>query len=175
MVLLMINAICFMLFGTDRRIGPCGSTIERLGQKSGIIVETHTVHTTDEYELVLHRLRKRDNSKLPSRGPILLMHGLLECSVVWMASGEDSIAFDLLNLGFDVWLGNNRGNSYSSPKWGLWGSKAQDYDFTDIAKHDFPAKVAYVLECSKASQLRYIGQSQGKLRHIVWSGDDRNV
>lgn len=50
------------------------------------------------------------NKGLP---PILLMHGLLSSSDVFILNDENkALAFVLANRAYDVWLGNNRGNKY---------------------------------------------------------------
>ena len=45
--------------------------------------------------------------------PILLMHGLLSSSDAFIINDENrALGFVLANRGYDVWLGNNRGNKH---------------------------------------------------------------
>lgn len=75
------------------------------------------------------------------------MHGLLDCSDTFVINDEDkALAFVLANRGYDVWLGNNRGNKhsrshthYSTNDKIFW-----DFSFEDMAVHDLPAAFAYV-------------------------------
>jgi len=72
-----------------------------------------------------------------------------------------------LEQGFDVWLGNNRGNAYSSGSWGLWGNNASNWDFQHIAKEDFTSNVKYILKSTNSDKILYIGQSQGAAQAVV--------
>ena len=68
--------------------------------------------------------------------------------------------------GFDVWLGNARGNYYSRRHTTLNPDsrsdlKFWDFSFEEIGKFDLPAIIDYVLEKTGKSRLHYIGLSQG--------------
>ena len=59
------------------------------------------------------------------------------------------VAFRLAERGYDVWLGNYRGNTYSRAHISLNADvDAAFWEFTwdEMAKYDLPAELNYVLE-----------------------------
>jgi len=137
----------------------------------GYTPEEHVVLTKDGYLLGLHRLPSKKGQQKASPGTstgnpvVYLHHGLLMNSEVWvcLTSAERSLPFVLVEAGFDVWLGNNRGNKYSkkSIHYGPNSSKFWDYSLDDFAWHDIPDSIHYILDCTKAKTVSYIGFSQG--------------
>jgi pimeloyl-ACP methyl ester carboxylesterase len=50
----------------------------------------------------------------PNKPVVFLQHGLLSNSYSWVENSKDKApAFQFVKAGYDVWLGNNRGNSHS--------------------------------------------------------------
>jgi predicted alpha/beta hydrolase len=45
----------------------------------------------------------------------------------------------LANQGYDVWVGNSRGNAYSSPLINTKIKAFWDFSFDEMAKYDLPA------------------------------------
>jgi len=85
---------------------------------------------------------------------------------IWINNEPDvAVAFQLARAGYDVWLGNNRGNMYSSKHVKLDPVKDAreyfNYSFQDLAEHDLPAQIDKVLEVTEKLKLTYIGHSQG--------------
>lgn len=79
---------------------------------------------------------------------------------------SDALGFELANQGYDVWMSNSRGSTYSLSHttydyrydWRYW-----DFSFHEIALFDVPAVIDYVLERRNKKSLAYVGHSQGNL------------
>ncbi|KAG5636637.1 hypothetical protein H0H81_007346 [Sphagnurus paluster] len=135
------------------------------------VPEEHVVLTKDGYLLGLHRIpskkgEHRSNPGTSTGKPVVyLHHGLLMNSEVWVCLTDEqrALPFVLAEQGYDVWLGNNRGNKYSkkSIHSGPNSSKFWDFSIDDFAWHDIPDSIQYILDITKSSKLSYIGFSQG--------------
>ncbi|KAH9973732.1 Alpha/Beta hydrolase protein [Lactifluus volemus] len=134
-------------------------------------VEEHVVLTKDGYLLGIHRIPGPKDEPRPAPGTssgkpvVYLHHGLLMNSEIWVCLTESyrSVAFVLAELGYDVWLGNNRGNKYSkkSIHHDPNSSKFWDFSIDDFAWHDIPDSIEYILQITRANTLSYVGFSQG--------------
>lgn len=135
---------------------------ERIAQH-GYIAQEYSVETQDGYLLGMQRIRSKALQK--RRVPILLMHGLLESSSVWLDGGPQcGLAFLLARAGYDVWLGNSRGNYYSRRHTTFdpdSNSTFWQFSSDEIAKYDLPPLVDKVLFETGTEKLIYIGYSQG--------------
>lgn len=140
----------------------------------GYTAEEHVVQTKDGYLLGLHRLawrkgeeERRVNSGLNSlkKRVVYLHHGLLMNSEVWvcLTDAERALPFVLVNRGFDVWLGNNRGNKYSKKSCHCSPKTLEFWNFSidEFAFHDIPDSIVYILDTTGQKSLSYIGFSQG--------------
>lgn len=73
-----------------------------------------------------------------------------------------------MDEGYDVWLGNSRGSSYSlkhsnHKSFGTLNHRKDFWSFSldEIGYYDIPASIDYVLNATGESKLHYIGHSQG--------------
>lgn len=138
-------------------------TIHEMCALFDITVEDHLVRTEDNYILTLHRIAPKDNN---NNGKVVyLHHGLLMCSDVWCCQVErhKNLPFLLHDLGYDVWMGNNRGNKYSTahlyhpPK----SAKFWDFSIDEFAFFDIPNSIEFILDYTHVNDLICIGFSQG--------------
>ncbi|KAG0239660.1 cholesterol esterase [Actinomortierella wolfii] len=96
---------------------------------------------------------------------VLLYHGFMMCSEVWLCNLDEqrNLAFALVEAGYDVWLGNARGNKYSLKHMFMKPHEQKFWDFSmdELAMFDMPDTIDYILERTGAPSLVYIGFSQG--------------
>ncbi|XP_059059120.1 lipase 1-like [Achroia grisella] len=138
-------------------------------RKYGYPVEVHTVVTSDNYVLEAHRIpHGRDQNNEPGVRPVVfLFHGLFSSSAEFLVLGPGTaLAYLLAEAGFDVWLGNARGNYYSRNNLVLDPDDLRNPEFwkfgwEQIGNIDLPTLLDYVLAETGQSQLHYIGHSQG--------------
>ncbi len=80
-----------------------------------------------------------------SRPVVLLWHGFLMCSEVWVSTPDfnESLALTLAEAGYDVWLGNTRGNKYSCKHRKHKPSEENFWDFSmdQLALFDLPDSI----------------------------------
>nr|CAH7735119.1 unnamed protein product [Callosobruchus chinensis] len=138
--------------------------VERLGYK----FEKVPVTTEDGYILELHHVYiNTSNTK-----PVLIMPGLMSSSADFLITGKDrSLAIRLADQGYDVWIANNRGTTYSRKHKSLDADKDKqkfwNFSFHELGYYDLPACVDYILGRTKAKTLSYIGHAQGTTEYFV--------
>lgn len=135
--------------------------IHEIGHIFGYEIHDHVVTTKDGYVLTLHRIKsKRDGAPV-----VYFHHGLLMCSDIWVCkiNKNENLPFVLHDLGYDVWLGNNRGNKYCSKHLLYKSSETRFWDFSidEFALYDIPDSIDHVLQYTKQNSVTYIGFSQG--------------
>lgn len=140
----------------------------------GYEAEEHVLQTKDGFLLCVHRLawKNGEEGKKVNSGPrsikkkvVYLHHGLLMNSEVWvcLTDAQRCLPFVLVEKGYDVWLGNNRGNKYSKKSTRHSPTTLDFWNFSidEFAFHDIPDTITYILSTTGQESLSYIGFSQG--------------
>ncbi|XP_045113942.1 gastric triacylglycerol lipase-like [Portunus trituberculatus] len=95
---------------------------------------------------------------------VFLQHGLMGSSDNWNTNTYDnSLAYLLSDAGYDVWMGNFRGNIYSRRHVNFTHQDPQFWRFSydEMAKHDLPAMLEHVLVETGVEKVVYVGHSMG--------------
>nr|AGI17575.1 lipase-like protein [Pyrrhocoris apterus] len=134
-----------------------------LVEMNGYSLETYDVETDDGYILGLYRVGSK-GADLNNRTVVFLQHGLCAASEIFVSTGiERSLAFLLADRGYDVWLGNNRGNQHSRRHRTLDIDSSEYWDFSyhEMGHHDLSAMIDKALTVSGQEKLEYVGHSLG--------------
>lgn len=155
------------------------SDIAQLAAADGYPVEEYTVTTADGYILKVFRIPGSPVSP-PAKGKtvVFLMHGLLSSSADWFTLGKDkAFPYLLANAGYDVWLGNARGNTQSRNHVSLSPEKKDFWDFSwhEIGENDLPAMINFVLLNTNQPSLHYVGHSQGTTSFFVMASQRKEM
>lgn len=146
-------------------------------RRNGYAAETHTVETEDGYILALHRIPGPKSGKQGGQ-PVFLQHGLLVSSADWVLSGNQSLAFLLADAGYDVWMGNTRGNTYSRAHVTYKIDSVQFWNFSwhESALYDLPAALYHITNTTnKAGEIIYVGHSMGTTMFFVLASSRPDV
>nr|CDS30518.1 lipase M [Hymenolepis microstoma] len=131
-------------------------------ESKGYQADEYVIESRDGYYLTLHRIRAKNLTQDPKVA--LLQHGLLDSAHTWINNlANESLGFILADAGFDVFLGNSRGSTYSQRHAYLEPSDDEFWAFSwdEMAKYDLPAFIAFILKETGVKKIYYVGHSQG--------------
>ena len=95
------------------------------------------------------------------------MHGFAGSSDLWVVNNETlAPAFYFANQGFDVWVGNSRGNRYNTPSLSPNASDFWNFSIHEMAMHDLPAAFRFINNVTHR-KIHYVGHSQGATIMII--------
>ena len=138
----------------------------------GYPVEEYKVTTPDGYILTLFRIPNgvKNATTYGNKEPVFVQHGLMSSAMDFLVTGPDrALGFVLADAGYDVWLGNTRGSSYSRTHRDLNPDERQYWQFSwhEIGERDLPTMINYVLMKTGYKKLHYVGHSQGTTAFFV--------
>ncbi|XP_026668832.1 lipase 1-like [Ceratina calcarata] len=162
-----LDTIPNSIFDEFRRTDQTNDNLNSLQiiQSQGYPAEAHTVTTEDGYILTIHRILGK-----PGSPAVFLQHGLLGSSADWLIANKSvSLAFLLADRGYDVWLGNFRGNTYSRAHVNLSSDDRRFWDFSwhESGIYDLPAMLTHIVETKQNLLRAYIGYSMGTTAFFV--------
>ncbi|XP_057334104.1 lipase 1-like isoform X2 [Microplitis mediator] len=166
-IFLLITIFFTLLTNVTSNIFEAWST-NKILERDGYNRETHNITTEDGFILSLHRIPGKVNST-----PVLLMHGLLCDSTIWIILGKNkSLAYLLADKGYDVWLGNSRGSTYGMSHVNLTTRdfKFWDFSFNEMGVYDLPATINYITNITKQKVI-VIGHSQGTRINFIMESE----
>ncbi|KAJ8724333.1 hypothetical protein PYW08_015807 [Mythimna loreyi] len=129
--------------------------------------ESHTIVTDDGYILTIHRIpySRTSKDKTSPKKTVLLHHGLFGSSAHWIITGPTkSLGYILSDAGYDVWMANVRGNTYSRAHVSKDVNSREfwNFSFHEVSQHDLPAVIDYITEVKGSDvKIDYIGHSMG--------------
>eukprot|EP01089_Gocevia_fonbrunei_P013840 TRINITY_DN3643_c0_g1_i3.p1 TRINITY_DN3643_c0_g1~~TRINITY_DN3643_c0_g1_i3.p1 ORF type:complete len:381 (+),score=69.42 TRINITY_DN3643_c0_g1_i3:81-1223(+) len=137
----------------------------------GYPCEDYLAQTPDGWSLSIQRIPHGKSKVGASKGVVFLQHGLACDSTSWVLNpASEDLPLVLADAGYDVWMGNNRGNGLSMINKYYTPDQPQFWNFTwdDMASSDLPTMIDFVLTQTKEKTLAYIGVSEGTT--IAFSG-----
>mmetsp|Transcript_1560 Transcript_1560/g.1749 ORF Transcript_1560/g.1749 Transcript_1560/m.1749 type:complete len:381 (+) Transcript_1560:35-1177(+) len=143
------------------------SNVTKIIQSEGYPAEIHKVQTEDGYILTINRVPHGKASTDAPKGAVFFQHGLTDSAFGGVCNPPpEGLAYFFADAGFDVWLGNNRGNGISMEHIKYTPSDVEFWDFTydDMAQYDLPAQLDYIIKHTGQEKIPYIGHSQGTIQ-----------
>ncbi|NXB06372.1 LIPM Lipase, partial [Cnemophilus loriae] len=143
----------------------CFMNVSEIIRYHGFPCEEYEVTKEDGYILGVFRIPAGRNSQKTGKKPaVLLHHGILSDSIHWISNlPSNSLGFVLADAGYDVWLGNSRGDTRSLKHKTLKPCQKEfwQFSFDEIGKYDIPAELNFVMNKTGQKDVYYIGHSAG--------------
>ncbi len=126
-------------------------------KENGYNLEEHAVKTEDGYILSLWHLEPKTSPKKVA----YFQHGLADTAWCFFQMEKKSLPFLLMEEGFDIWLGNSRGNIFSNKYKSNLRKEFYNFTMDDEVKYDLPAMIKYINSKTNGKKITYLSHSQG--------------
>ncbi|XP_048958059.1 lipase member J isoform X1 [Canis lupus baileyi] len=168
--LFRVMSLVFLL-GTTQAVFRSGNpevnmNISQIISYWGYPDEVYDIVTEDGYVLGLYRIPygKTNNDNSTQRLVVYLQHGLFTSASSWISNlPNNSLGFILADAGYDVWMGNSRGTTWSRKHTYLNTNSKEfwAFSFDEMAKYDLPASINFIVRHTGQEGIFYVGHSQG--------------
>lgn len=168
MKIILFILVCFnlSLISFQQQIGD--DEVVRYVKSLGYQASAYQVVTQDGYILRLHRIYPKYNKGC--KVPMFLMHCAFTNSMYWVNTPNVALGLYLADEGYEVYMGNVRGNKYSEAhKWLDPNSlKFWTFGYHEMGIYDTPAMIDYTLELSGSDKVIYVGHSISTTQALVF-------
>ncbi|KAI8434027.1 hypothetical protein MSG28_012178 [Choristoneura fumiferana] len=181
-VIFLVTCIIFLYFDNTSSshadefesvfAGISDATLSEDGKLNFSQLATKYGHSADQYNLTTEDGYILTLFNLPGNGPsVLLFHGLADTSDTFIIRGNTSLAITSANAGYNVWVGNSRGNKYGRRHVNLNPDTDKEefwnFSFHEIGYYDLAATIDFIRNKTGEDSIATIGHSQGTTAHYV--------
>ncbi|XP_062435675.1 lipase member M-like [Rhea pennata] len=149
----------------------CFMNVSEIIRHHGYPSEEYEVTTEDGYILRVFRIPGGRNSRNTGKKTVVFLHhGIVGDSIHWISNQpNNSLAFILADAGYDVWMGNSRGNTWSlkHKTLKLCQKEFWQFSFDEIGKYDLPAELYFAMNKTGQKQIYYVGHSEASTAGFI--------